>query len=313
MERRLHQSSPSLPVEGLRPAARPDVTRIPGASCIDKKLFAGIDAVPFCDSSKAAGEVHCQIAVFGDASVGKTTCLCATLCGCKPLPGQIESVSTIGLDCQSVFSPLDVVGKYLLRITFWDTAGQEQYRSMTGAYARKVDVIYVMWDALPNLEGRCSFEQNESLVNAAGEWMDLAEAVNTDESPKIIFVVATKCEGVLFTDMFQRSARDAFRALRAKHLKAMKEMRKPVFDNMAALADNSHFHFVSSKLGSGLVTLFTDAIMRFKELNSGKIRLLLRGELKSGGRLYLDKQPQALSLASSSTPSTLPASSACTC
>jgi len=232
--------------------------------------------------------------------------------GCKPIDGDIRTFATIGFDCRSVYTPLDVAGNYLLRITFWDTAGQERYKSMSTMYARGSDILCVMWDASHNLDDQhpCHFKENQSLINAASFWMDTAEAVNNPESPKIIFVVATKCEGRRFTDEFQREARNKFREFRAAHLKTLPMADQISLNNLNTLADDSRFYFVSAKLGVGLITLFTDAIARYKELNAGKIRLLLRGELKSGARLKLE--PQTSKKSSSST-TTAAASSYCSC
>ena len=80
-----------------------------------------------------------KIVLIGDTSVGKSCILT------RFADDQFSEsyVTTIGVDFR--FKTMIVKDK-ICKIQVWDTAGQERYRSITNAYYRGADAIFIIFD-----------------------------------------------------------------------------------------------------------------------------------------------------------------------
>lgn len=65
-----------------------------------------------------------KIIIIGDISVGKTSLLNNFL----KLENPMNTVATIGTEFKTF---LETIGENTVKINFWDTSGQERYRSIT--------------------------------------------------------------------------------------------------------------------------------------------------------------------------------------
>jgi small GTP-binding protein len=79
-----------------------------------------------------------KIILLGNVNVGKTT-LCNVL---KKKEFNYNYNSTIGVDFHTIYYKKNK--NY--RIQFWDTAGQEKFRSLVSCYFKKADIIIIMFD-----------------------------------------------------------------------------------------------------------------------------------------------------------------------
>ena len=120
------------------------------------------------------GEMTIKILLVGDSSVGKT-CILLRYSENK---FQEQFLSTIGLDFKVKRMVID--GKPI-KLQVWDTAGQEQYRTITKSFLRGADGILLVFD----LTNQTSFD----MVN---EWMN---SIKENASSTVdIFLVGNKCD-----------------------------------------------------------------------------------------------------------------------
>ncbi|KAH0792783.1 Rab family GTPase [Histomonas meleagridis] len=110
-----------------------------------------------------------KVVFCGNSTVGKTTLIRQITKG----DVDPENESTIGV----AFTTYEQNFKgQTFRLNLWDTAGQEQYRSLVNIYFRGADVVVIVFD-LSNYE---SFEQVE-------DWIDVS-IENVGKEPSFIFV-----------------------------------------------------------------------------------------------------------------------------
>ena len=77
--------------------------------------------------------------VVGNSNVGKTSLLD------KMLNGKITTTfSTIGVECRTIIIP----GMNVLKVRFWDTAGEERFNAVSKVYFRGVDCAIACFSAL---------------------------------------------------------------------------------------------------------------------------------------------------------------------
>lgn len=93
-------------------------------------------------------DLRVKISVIGETGVGKTSIL-DKICN-----NHINDsmASTIGVD---FFSLLKNINDREIKIQFWDTAGQEKFRTITKSFYRKNDLIIIVF----NLNQEESFEK----------------------------------------------------------------------------------------------------------------------------------------------------------
>ncbi|EPS73013.1 hypothetical protein M569_01747, partial [Genlisea aurea] len=72
-----------------------------------------------------------KILLIGDSAVGKSSLLVTFISSDAPL--QDDLTPTVGVDFKIKFLTL---GDKRLKLTIWDTAGQEKFRTVTSSYYR---------------------------------------------------------------------------------------------------------------------------------------------------------------------------------
>lgn len=115
-----------------------------------------------------------KILLVGNSAVGKT-CMLLRYSDNQFNP---DFLSTIGLDFKVKHMTID---EKPIKLQVWDTAGQEQFRTITQSFLRGADGILLCYD----LTNKTSFEQisdwMESIHNCAATTVD-------------IFIVGNKCD-----------------------------------------------------------------------------------------------------------------------
>ena len=111
-----------------------------------------------------------KIVLVGDSNVGKS----CTLIRFADDSFIENYITTIGVDFR--FKTLDL-GEKTVKLQIWDTAGQERYRTITNAYYRGSDGIFLTVDAT----NRKTFENVPSWLKEIGKY--------TDESVKKVLLV----------------------------------------------------------------------------------------------------------------------------
>lgn len=108
--------------------------------------------------------------LLGDSGVGKTSILQQYVHNSF----DEEQESTIGLECaSSSFLAKDCAT--VLKLQIWDTAGQEQFRSITRSYFRNVDAVVLVYD----ITNRRTFE-------SIPRWLDDVDHFTTKPVLKIL-------------------------------------------------------------------------------------------------------------------------------
>ncbi|KAL8538720.1 hypothetical protein ACS0TY_000654 [Phlomoides rotata] len=82
-----------------------------------------------------------KVLLVGDSSVGKSSLLLSFISNCQQSPHNLSP--TIGVDFK--IKLLTTRGKRL-KLTIWDTAGQEKFRSLTSSYYRGAHGIIIVYD-----------------------------------------------------------------------------------------------------------------------------------------------------------------------
>jgi len=119
-------------------------------------------------------EMMIKIILIGDSSVGKTNIMS------KYLKGQFmaNSKATVGVEFGSKAFKFD---NHNIKAQIWDTAGQEKYKAITGAYYKGCKGAFVVYD----ITRKETFENVEKWIN------DLK--VSAD--PKLnIILIGNKCD-----------------------------------------------------------------------------------------------------------------------
>ena len=105
--------------------------------------------------------VLAKVVLCGDSAVGKTNLLMRYLLGTY----QPETKATIGVD---FFAKNVVIGEKNVKIQFFDTAGQEKYRSICSTYFKNVNGIILVYD----ITNRKSFESLEGWLDTIYRYSD---------------------------------------------------------------------------------------------------------------------------------------------
>ena len=84
-------------------------------------------------------EMMVKVILIGDSSVGKTNIMS------KYLKGQFQenSKATVGVEFGA---KLFKIGDHNIKVQIWDTAGQEKYKAITGAYYKGSKGAFIVYD-----------------------------------------------------------------------------------------------------------------------------------------------------------------------
>ena len=80
-----------------------------------------------------------KVIIIGDSSVGKTKLLCSYLNKNE----KKKENPTIGVD---IFFKDFEIDEKVIRMQYWDTCGEERYKSITSAYYKEALGIFVVYD-----------------------------------------------------------------------------------------------------------------------------------------------------------------------
>ena len=132
-----------------------------------------------------------KIVIIGDAAVGKTMISNAIL----NVPFREEYQPSVGASIVNIQYTNDLTGDTFC-ISLWDTAGQEEYRSLVNIYFRESNVVLIIFD----LTSHKSFEDVD-------EWIDEIFA-NCGEPLPTLLIVGNKsdCDHVVKKDDAQAIA-----------------------------------------------------------------------------------------------------------
>ena len=118
-----------------------------------------------------SNNIQCKIVILGESGVGKT-CIINNFLGLKFVD---EFISTFAAEQQNKKITVD---DKIVTINFWDTAGQENFRSIAKLFYKGADIIILVYD----ITSKKSFEEIKNY------WYD--EVINNtkDLSGKISFL-----------------------------------------------------------------------------------------------------------------------------
>jgi Ras-related protein Rab-1A len=116
-------------------------------------------------------EMILKIIIIGDPSVGKTSLLR------RIIDNKFSSKYTTTLGVDFSFKHLNINGKQI-KLQIWDTAGQEQYRSLITTYYRHTNGVIIVFD----LSDMNSFD------NILKNWIGHVVAYVQDHSPKLLIL-----------------------------------------------------------------------------------------------------------------------------
>lgn len=148
-------------------------------------------------SSSAHGSSHdysFKILLIGDSGVGKSSLLISFI------SNHVEDLSpTIGVDFKIKHL---IVGEKKLKLTIWDTAGQEKFRTLTSSYFRNAQGIILVYDVT----------ERETFTNLSEVWAKEIELHSTNQDCVKMLVgnkvdkeserVITKEEGIAFAQEY---------------------------------------------------------------------------------------------------------------
>lgn len=102
-------------------------------------------------------------------------------------------MATVGIE---FFTKEEKVNDKIIRVKIWDTAGQEQYKSLSKNFFRNADGVIIVYDVsnrrsfekvaewIKSIEDNVSSEKNIQKV-IVGNKIDLARQVSTEEGNKL--------------------------------------------------------------------------------------------------------------------------------
>ncbi|OHT15114.1 Ras-related protein Rab-5A [Tritrichomonas foetus] len=115
-----------------------------------------------------------KVVLLGDSQVGKTSILCMQINGYPPA----QPTATIGCLCSDI--DIRTTDKPLI-MKVWDTAGQEDYRSLVPIYIRGAHAAILVFDVT-----------DEKTFEGISRWIDLINSTMQPTPP--LFLVANKID-----------------------------------------------------------------------------------------------------------------------
>ncbi len=136
---------------------------------------------------KEKEKIPIQLIIVGESCVGKTSLLYKYTQGTF----REQYLSTIGLE---YFTSEENINGNNIKVKIWDTAGQEEYKSLTKNYFHNADGIIIVYD----VSLKSSFDKVQEWVNSIYEYsekniqkvlvgnkIDLSREVSTEEGQKL--------------------------------------------------------------------------------------------------------------------------------
>ena len=119
-------------------------------------------------------EMMAKVILIGDSSVGKTNIMS------KYLKNQFNenSKATVGVEFGSKLFKID---NHTIKAQIWDTAGQEKYKAITGAYYKGSKGAFVVYD----ITRKETFESVDKWIN---------DLKSSGDPKLIIIIIGNKCD-----------------------------------------------------------------------------------------------------------------------
>lgn len=204
---------------------------------------------------------------IGDPEVGKTSLWLSIRQGCKGI-GEVPHVETTGADYFHIHTQLcDLPQLATLKTTFYDTAGQERFHSLTGAYVRTAKIIFLVFDLTAEV----------TLRNIESNWIKICRQHSTDPHYMVIGNKADKTD---------------------KRFATRSEIMARLARILGVIGADDYFE-VSALNGEGVVDFVRTALLHFTEhsdicaaVRRGDLTLLERNRQTNGVlRLQLPEAP----------------------
>ena len=166
------------------------------------------------DDEEGSGMIKCKITLIGESTVGKTSII-------KQYISNIfnrDILSTIGGERE--YKSIVINGKKV-RLVFWDTAGQEKFRSLSRIFLNKSNIVVFVYD----ITKRDTFDEiknywynnvksiiaKDTVLGIAGNKSDLFmdEKIPKEEAEKLakeiggIFMYTSAKESIGISDLFE--------------------------------------------------------------------------------------------------------------
>ena len=165
----------------------------------------------------------CKVVLLGESGVGKTSIISRFINNFF----SENVISTTGASYAGKTMIFDEFGGKKIRFEIWDTAGQEQYRSLGKHFYKDSFIVILVY----NITSKETFENLKNI------WLD--DVINFGEEYKVLAVVGNKC------DLYEQEAVPE------------EEARKFAEEN------NAIFMNVSAKNGDNIDLLFETCVKKF--------------------------------------------------
>lgn len=173
--------------------------------------------------------IEYKVVICGDSCVGKTSILV------RFLHNSFSDIQFSTISSQGYIKEIDLQnGKPPVRLSIWDTAGQEQYNSLVKVFFRAAAAVILVFDIT-----------NEKSFISLEKWHDLAYSCCPSET--IFYIVGNKID---FPE--EQQVVDCMKASRMQ-------------ENLGAAA----YFTVSAKSGEGVSELFHTVARDVSKLNTG--------------------------------------------
>lgn len=128
------------------------------------------------DKQKNSNLVEYKVIICGDTCVGKTSILF------RYLHNSFSDIQLSTVSSQGYVIEIDLKnGKPPIRLSVWDTAGQEQYNSIVKVFFREADAVVLVFDVT-----------NENTFTNLKKWHDIASA--NCPSNSLYFIAGNKID-----------------------------------------------------------------------------------------------------------------------
>ena len=107
-----------------------------------------------------------QIIIIGESQVGKTSILYQY----TQNKFSNQYLATVGVE---YFVKEEIINNKHIRVKIWDTAGQEQYKSITKSFYKNSDGIVIVYD----VHDKKSFEKVQDWVQSLNEYTDSSKKI----------------------------------------------------------------------------------------------------------------------------------------
>jgi small GTP-binding protein len=163
-----------------------------------------------------------NVIIIGDGAVGKSTFYLNFYTGLNGVPAH-EHQQTIGLETCAFFYTINppTGDPYYTVVRLWDTAGQENYMSITRMYYRQADIVIMMYD----------INEPDTLTNLLSIWYE--EVLKYAKTDVKVLWAANKTDLLVPSLLGRRIAEDMAR-IRTRCKNSPEQFQKPALYPISA-------------------------------------------------------------------------------